>query len=62
MLFIHGDQDDFVPTDMVYPLHEAAASPKQLLVVKGADHAEARETDSDLYWNTVEAFLSSYIA
>ena len=62
MLFIHGDQDDFVPTDMVYPLYEAAAGEKQLLVVKGAGHAKARETDSDLYWRTVRSFLSSYVA
>ncbi len=61
MLFIHGDQDDFVPTDMVYPLYEAAPVQKQLLIVEGAGHAESRETDSDLYWQTISDFLQPYI-
>lgn len=61
ILFIHGDQDDFVPTDMVYPLYEAATCEKELLIVKGAGHAESRQTDSKLYWDTVEAFVASYI-
>lgn len=61
ILFIHGDKDDFVPTDMVYPLYEAAPGEKQLLIVKDAGHAESRETDSDLYWGTVKAFITPYM-
>ena len=58
MLFIHGDADDFVPTDMVYPLYESATCEKQLLIVSGAGHAQSRETNSDLYWHTVETFIA----
>ncbi len=54
-----GDQDDFVPTNMAY--HEAAPVQKQLLIVEGVGHAESRETDSDLYWQTVSDFLQPYI-
>lgn len=61
-LFIHGGADDFVPTDMVYPLYEAAACEKDILVIDGAGHAEARSTDPNAYWGAVESFLSRYIA
>lgn len=39
MLFIHGDSDDFVPTQMVYRLYDAKPSPKQLWVAEDAAHA-----------------------
>ena len=32
MLFIHGDNDTFVPTWMVYPLYEAKPQPKALWI------------------------------
>lgn len=38
MLFIHGDADKFVPTEMVYPLYEAKKGGKQLWVTKGSEH------------------------
>ena len=40
-LFIHGDQDDFVPTYMVYDLYNACAADKDLLIVEGAKHAQS---------------------
>ena len=32
MFFIHGGNDDYVPTDMVYPLYEAKSEPKELWI------------------------------
>lgn len=61
MLFIHGSDDHFVPTKMVYPLYHATKGPKELLIVKGAAHAKAYETDPQLYTNTVREFLARYI-
>lgn len=60
MLFIHGDRDDFVPVEMVYPLYEACGAPKELLVVQGAGHGEARSVAGDAYWDTVFSFISRY--
>ena len=34
MLFIHGDSDTFVPTEMVYRLYEAKPQPKELWITK----------------------------
>ena len=39
MLFIHGDNDYFVPSWMVHPLYEAKSADKQLWVSEGTEHA-----------------------
>lgn len=57
ILFIHGDQDDFVPVSMVYPLYEQANCEKDLYIAKGAGHAQARLIDPITYWNTVFHFI-----
>ncbi|XIF20575.1 MAG: alpha/beta hydrolase [Acetilactobacillus jinshanensis] len=60
MLFIHGGNDQFVPTRMVYKLYRADRGPKQLLVVKGAPHASSYHTDPQLYRRTIVNFLKQY--
>lgn len=61
-LFIHGDADDFVPTDMVYDLYDAAACEKQLLIIEGAGHAKSRLVNPELYWTTVLDFVDQQFA
>lgn len=60
-LFIHGDADDFVPTSMVYPLYEAAACEKDLLIIKGAGHGQSKEVDPKTYWDKVQSFIETYM-
>lgn len=60
-LFIHGDADTFVPFFMLDKVYEAASCPKQKLVIEGAAHAQASNTDPDLYWSTVDAFAQKYM-
>ena len=61
MLFIHGEEDDFVPYSMLQPVYDACASQeKELLSVPGAGHAESASTDPELYWGTVTAFLEKH--
>ncbi len=57
MMFIHGDQDTFVPVEMVYRLYEAASTEKDLLIIPGAEHGNAADMDPDTYYNAVFAFL-----
>lgn len=38
LLVVHGDLDDLVPLGEAYRLHDAAAEPKELYVVKGGGH------------------------
>ena len=63
MLFIHGDADTFVPFSMLDVVYEACASAeKEKLVVHDAAHGAAADTDPELYWDTVTAFVGKYIS
>ena len=61
MLFIHGDNDTFVPTHMVYELYAAKSQPKSLYVAKGSAHAKSYNDHRDEYYRVVKAFVSKYI-
>ena len=62
MLFIHGDADEFVPFSMLDECYEACASEvKEKLVVEGAGHGLSASTNPDLYWTTVDTFISTYL-
>ena len=62
MLFIHGDEDAFVPFSMLDECYEACASEvKEKLVVSGAGHGLSASTDPDLYWGTVDDFLTRHL-
>lgn len=60
VLFIHGSQDDFVPTSMVYKNYQATKGPKELYIVKGAKHANSFETDLKGYMEKIAQFLKKY--
>lgn len=61
ILFIHGDADTFVPCSMVYELYEACETPKELLVIKGASHAEAYYKEPDSYEHAVSRLIERTI-
>lgn len=62
MLFIHGEDDTFVPYCMLDVVYEACASrSKERLSIPGAGHGEAAATDPELYWSTVEEFLAKHM-
>lgn len=62
MIFIHGANDDFVPTHMVNELYNACSSEnKELLIVEGAAHAESYPTDSASYENIINCFAEKFI-
>ena len=62
MLFIHGEDDTFVPYWMLDVVYDACASPeKERLSVPGAGHGEASWEDPALYWSTVEDFLAKHM-
>lgn len=62
MLFIHGSEDNFVSTDMVYVLYDACAAEKELLVVDGAWHGTSCNHNPELYFETLFSFLDSCIS
>ena len=61
ILYIHGDQDGFVPYYMMEELYNATSSEKEMLTIKGAEHAKASEVDPETYWTSVNNFINKYI-
>ena len=57
MLFIHGDSDTFVPTEMVFRLFEAKLSMKELWITSHTEHAESYKNHRDEYISKVRAFI-----
>ncbi len=55
--FIHGEQDTFVPYEMTLENYKACPSPKELLLVKNADHVLSFVEDEDGYIKTLHKFL-----
>lgn len=61
MLFIHGDQDDFVPYSMLAEVYAATKGPKEQYVVHGAKHAEALSSNPSMYQKKVTEFIQKYV-
>ncbi|UJF15611.1 alpha/beta hydrolase [Jeotgalibaca sp. MA1X17-3] len=61
MLFIHGDQDTFVPFEMLDQVYQAAQVEKEKVVIPGAEHADAVFVNPELYWESMWKFVDRYI-
>lgn len=61
MFFIHGDQDTYVPTSMVYELYDAKPGKKEIWVVPGVGHANAYWDFTDEYVSKTKTFVNKYI-
>lgn len=62
MLFIHGEEDTFVPYAMLDVVYDACASAqKEKLTIPGAGHGEAGSVDPDTYWGAISAFLEKHV-
>ena len=59
-LFIHGREDRMIPVGMCRQLYDAAACPRESLIIEGAGHAQAGTRDPELYFGTVDRFLETY--
>ena len=58
--FIHGSDDRFVPVGMTYKNYKTCSSPKELLIVPGADHGESYYTEREKYEDFTRAFWAKY--
>ncbi len=61
ILFIHGKEDLFVPTEMSVRNYESCTGEKRLLLVENAGHAASLYENTELYENTVTEFLDTYL-
>ena len=57
MLFIHGDNDTFVPSEMVHPLYEAKKGEKEIWITKGTEHARSYADYREEYVQRIRAFI-----
>lgn len=62
ILFIHGENDVFVPFWMQEELYAAATCPKIKLVVPNAAHAQSQGVNPQLYWSTVDFFINRFMS
>lgn len=60
-IFVHGEEDTFVPFDMLQKLYEAAACEKDLVTIPNAPHARNSIVNPTLYWTNVDNFVKKYI-
>lgn len=62
MLFVHGKEDNLVPSFMAQELYENCSNPnKDILIVEGADHAQAHVNGKQEYEDKIDAFIEKYI-
>lgn len=62
MLFVHGDKDNFVPTEMVWRLYNACSAPyKDVFLIAGAAHAEAYKVDPVTYEAKLDEFTEKFL-
>ena len=60
-LFIHGAADRFVPAEMGQRCYEAAAIPKELLLVEGAGHSMSYFLAKEEYERRVRGWLARWV-
>ena len=58
-LFLHSPEDDIIPIDEGRKLYDAAPGPKTFVEVRGG-HVYASEVDANVFYGTIERFLSTH--
>lgn len=62
ILYIHGNADTFVPTEMAKKLYEVTKSDTELFLVDDANHGEAFVMDQQAYKRKVDDFLNAHLS
>ncbi|AOV08703.1 alpha/beta hydrolase [Sporosarcina ureilytica] len=61
ILYIHGESDTFVPTEMTQDLYRHTASEAELLLIPNANHGESFALAEEAYKLSVNQFLGRYL-
>lgn len=61
VIFIHGENDKFVPCEMSRENYEACAAPKRLLTVPGAGHGLCILVDREAYLGALDEFWKTCV-
>jgi len=57
LLLIHGEEDDYVPTQMSRNLHDHYPHNTELLLIPGGTHAQSSQQNPEVFWKGVFNFL-----
>lgn len=60
ILFIHSEQDPFIPVAMTKQLFEAKDGPKQLYIAQKGAHAQSFNENQQEYEEAIDTFLKTY--
>lgn len=60
ILFIHGGKDTFVPTWMSHENYKVCNSPKELLIIEDAAHAESFFLENEKCEKTIKEFIQKH--
>ena len=61
MFFIHGSVDTYVPTSMVYKVHDAKPGKKRLWIATASSHARSFSENQEMYARQVTDFVSPFM-
>lgn len=61
MMFIHGLEDEIVPSKMAFDLYNVCPTEKQLFVVKEAKHTQCIRLDKEGYLSALKEFLDEHL-
>lgn len=61
IMFIHGDDDEYIPCSMSKEMYDKKKGPKKLYIVEGAGHAQSVVRDKDEYEKQVISFLKENV-
>lgn len=61
MLFIHGNSDSYVPTQMAFDLYRVKPWPKEMWISQGAKHAASYRVDKKNYTREVNSFFEKHV-
>lgn len=57
VLFLHGQEDQFIPVKETVTLMEATADRKELKIFEGSGHLKAKKEQPEAYWKTIWSFV-----
>ena len=60
MLFIHGEEDDFVPYRMLDEVYDACPTEKEKVSIPDAIHARSCCYHPEIYWPAIKSFIEKY--
>lgn len=61
ILYIHGGDDTFVPTELAHTLYENTKSETEMITIDGAGHGESFIIGKEKYLSALNDFLAEYL-